>query len=161
LHELLGDALSTPVRPIFVSQHDLLDVAEGEFERDRPDLERSTGLPPSAHAAPGSLEALRMPEELNFLIHQLAAWNEDATGDAPPPRHVREVVLGGSFAQAAYRLQLLPLLGDAQARLLQGQTGDLARSPWRAVLLPAVESVDDQHVATLSAGHLHPDSSTT
>ena len=61
------------------------------------------------------------------------------------------------LSSSKYRLQLLPLLGDAQARTLQGQTGDLARSPWRAVLTPALERVDDAHVAALSAGQLHPE----
>jgi hypothetical protein len=156
LHELLADALSTGVRPVFVSPHDLIDVAEGEFERDRPDPERSQGLPPPSAAVAGSLETLRMPVELEALIGKLANWSQ-APEDAARP--VRDAVLGGRFAQAAYRMQLLPLLGDAQARTLQGQTGDLARSPWRAVLTPTVEAVDDAHVAALSAGQLHPESS--
>jgi hypothetical protein len=157
LHELLGDALATGVRPVFVSQHDLVDVAEGEFERDRPDPQRSTGLPPPSAAAAGSMETLRMPFELDDLITKLASWNaaDDATRSAPRP--VRDAVLGGRFAQAAYRMQLLPLLGDAQARTLKGQTGDLARSRWRTVLTPGVDKVDDAHVAALSAGHLHPE----
>lgn len=163
VHELLGDSLSATVRPVFVSQHDLMDVAESEFERDRPDPQRSTGLPPPAQAAAGELEILRMPEELHFMIRQLAAWSGEGSGEAadgaPPQRPVREAVLGGRFAQAAYRMQLLPLLGDAQARSLHGQTGDLARSPWRVLLQPLIEEVDDHHVAALSAGHLQPDSS--
>lgn len=157
LHELLGDALSTGVRPVFVSQHDLVDVAEGEFERDRPDPQRSTGLPPPAAAAAGSIETLRMPAELGALIGQLAAWSSAPAETNPEPRPLREAVLGGRFAQAAYRMQLLPLLGDAQARTLQGQTGDLARSPWLAALTPQVEAVDDAHVAALSAGQLQPE----
>lgn len=158
LHELLGDALSTGVRPVFVSGHDLLDVAEGEFERDRPDPQRSQGLPPPAQAEHGSLQTLRMPIELETLIDQLAGWAAVPAGEQPALRPISAAVLGGRFAQAAYRMQLLPLLGDEQARALQGQTGDLARSPWRAVLLPAVEKVADAHVAAISAGQLHPDS---
>ena len=50
LYELMGEALAVPVRPVLVSQHDLIDVAEGEFERDRPNPERSMGLPPPADA---------------------------------------------------------------------------------------------------------------
>ncbi|NML46165.1 hypothetical protein HHL11_20625 [Ramlibacter sp. G-1-2-2] len=156
LHELLGDALATGVRPVFVSQHDLVDVAEGEFERDRPDPQRSVGLPPAAEAAAGSMETLRMPFELDDLITKLASWNEAA--EELRKRPVRDAVLGGRFAQAAYRMQLLPLLGDAQARTLKGQTGDLARSPWRAVLTPGTDKVDDAHVVALSAGHLEPES---
>jgi len=158
LHTLLGDALSTGVRPVFVSQHDLLDVAEGEFERDRPDARRAMGLPPPSHAVEGTMETLRMPVELEALIAQLAGWSAD--GDAPPaPRPIADAVIGGRFAQAAYRMQLLPLLGDAQARSLQGQTGDLARSPWRAVLEPAAQPMNDSEVALLSVGHLHPEES--
>jgi hypothetical protein len=157
LHSLLGDALSTAVRPVFVSEHDLLDVTEGELERDRPDPQRAAGLPPPALAERGSLETLRMPVELEALIGQLAGWAAVPAGEQPVSRPVRHAVLGGRFAQAAYRMQLLPLLGDAQARALQGQTGDLARSPWRAVLQPAVEKVDDAHVAVISTGHLHPE----
>ena len=159
LHELLGDALASGVRPVFVSQHDLVDVAEGEFERDRPDPQRSTGLPPPAAPVTGTMETLRMPIELEALIDKLAAWSgTPAEQQAIVPRPVRDAVLGGRFAQAAYRLQLLPLLGDAQARTLKGQTGDLARSPWRTVLTPGVDRIDDPHVAALSAGHLHPES---
>jgi len=157
LHTLLGDALSTGVRPVLVSQHDLLDVAEGELERDRPDPQRSAGLPPPADAMAGTLETLRMPAELGDMISTLLHWSAAPADRAPAPRPVREAVLGGRFAQAAYRLQLLPLLGDAQARTLQGQTGDLARSPWRVELMPALEPVDDPCVAAISAGQLHPE----
>lgn len=161
LHTLLGDSLSTGMRPVFVSQHDLLDVAEGEFERDRPDSQRSDGLPPPAEASAGSLETLRMPVELEDLISTLTAWSA-VSGDRPgTARPVRDAVLGGRFAQAAYRLQLLPLLGDAQARTLQGKTGDLARSPWRVELMPSLEQVDDPAVAVLSAGRLHPEKDTS
>jgi len=168
LHELLGQALSIGVRPVFVSQHDLIDVAEGEFERDRPDPLRSAGLPPPSAAAEGSLETLSMPAELGALIGLLGRWADDAEAapEAHPadpvadpqrrPRAVDGAVLGGRFAQAAYRLQLLPLLGDAQAQTLQGQTGDLARTPWRLALSPTVREVDDPQVSRLSDGHLEP-----
>nr|WP_145546355.1 hypothetical protein [Variovorax boronicumulans] len=39
-----------------------------------------------------------------------------------------------------------PLLGDAQARTLNSQTGDLARSARHAELQPQVQPVDDAHV---------------
>lgn len=159
LHELLGDALSFGVQPVFVSQHDLLDVAEGEFERDRPDPQRSSGLPPPAQAASGELQTLRMPPELEDLIAKLAGWRGAQAPEAAAPRPLQEVVLGGRFAQAAYRLQLLPLLGDAQAKTLKGQTGELARAGWTPVLETAVCATDDPHVAALSQGRLeiHPE----
>jgi len=157
LGQLLGDALSVGVRPVFVSGHDLLDVAEGEFERDRPDPRRSQGLPPPLEAVTGEMQVLRMPRELDDLIVRLTAWASVSDGGVPEPHPVAEVVPGGRFAQAAYRMQLLPLLGDAQARTLKGQTGDLARLPWRVELQPLVRFTDDEHVAAISAGQLSPE----
>lgn len=157
LHGLLGDALSTGVRPVFVSGHDLLDVAEGEFDRDRPDPERSQGLPPPSLAGVGEIEVLRMPVELEDLITQIGTWTGAAEDSRPEPRLVADAVLGGRFAQAAYRMQLLPLLGDAQARTLRGQTGELARLPWHVELQPVVQRVDDEMVAAISVGQFKPD----
>jgi hypothetical protein len=164
LDTLLGEALSLPVRPVFVSQHDLVDVAEGEFERDRPDPQRSTGLPPASDAAAGHLDVMSLPAELGGLIDLLAQWQAmppPAPASEGEPEHepghpLREAVLGGRFAQAAYRLQLLPLLGDAQAQTLKGQTGDLARKPWQLRFATEHEAVDDREVALISQGLIVP-----
>lgn len=154
LSELLADALSLGVQPIFVSQHDLIDVAEGEFERDRPDPTRSTGLPPPAHAGAGEMEVLRMPRELEDLINKLTGWRGTTPTETSEPKQIHEAVLGGRFAQAAYRMQLLPLLGDAQAKTLKGQTGELARSGWKPVLETTITETDDRYVAAISQGRL-------
>lgn len=156
LHQLMGDALSTGIRPVFVSAHDLLDVAEAELERDRPDPQRAQGLPPPAQAGAGELEVLHMPVELGMMIDQLAGWHDAAGVDIPAPHPIASTVLGGRFAQAAYRMQLLPLLGDQQARTLKGQTGDLARQPWQASFEAKIDRVDDTSVSAMSAGTLHP-----
>jgi hypothetical protein len=174
---LLGEALSQPVRPVMVSPHDLLDVTEGEFERDRPGALTDAGLPPPAEAATGTLDTLSLPAELGGLIHLFARWEEldaeaatdaatDPDGDADadaeaniavnaPPRPLSDAVLGGRFAQAAYRMQLLPLLGDGQAQTLKGQTGDLARSPWRWAATPRLTRTTDEAVSLISEGLLH------
>ncbi len=154
LHELLKDAFSVGIHPIFVSQHDLIDVAEGEFERDRPDPTRSTGLPPAADAGAGEMQVLRLPQELEDLINKLDSWRKVTSTGNVDSKPIQEVVLGGRFAQAAYRMQLLPLLGDAQAQTLKGQTGDLARSGWKPVLQSSVGESNDPHVAAISQGHL-------
>jgi hypothetical protein len=164
LDTLLGEALSMPVRPVFVSQHDLVDVAEGEFERDRPDPQRSTGLPPASDAATGTLDVMSLPAELGGLIDLLSKWQAmpppapalDGEPEPEPGHPLREAVLGGRFAQAAYRLQLLPLLGDAQAQTLKGQTGDLARQPWELRFATEHEAVDDREVALISQGLIVP-----
>ena len=166
LDALLGEALSLPVRPVFVSQHDLVDVAEGEFERDRPDPQRSSGLPPAAEAGDGTLDVLQLPPELGGLIDLLGQWQRTP----PPPlpdgspapedavaRPLHEAVLGGRFAHAAYRMQLLPLLGDGQARTLKGQTGDLARMPWQLQFSAEHLAVDDPDVQLISQGQLRPE----
>ena len=154
LPSLLANALSFGVQPVFVSQHDLLDVAENELERDRPDPQRSAGLPPPAQAGSGQIEVLRMPHELEDLIGLLSGWRERAPDTVVEPQPVAGAVLGGRFAQAAYRMQLLPLLGDPQAQTLKGQTGDLARSGWQVVLDASVVPVTDPQVMAMSDGHL-------
>lgn len=178
LFELVGEALSVPVRPVMVSQHDLIDVAEGEFERDRPDALRGAGLPPPAEAAEGLLETLSLPPELGNMIDLFGRWSELATEEAarraaqqaagedpepadpsaPPPgtRHLSDAILGGRFAQAAYRLQLMPLVGDAQAQTLKGLTGDLARTPWQWQFSPRHTTTNDEAVALISEGSLSP-----
>lgn len=165
LHQLLGDALSVPVRPVVVSQHDLLDVAEGEFERDRPSAQGAAGLPPPAEATSGTLDTLSLPAELGQLIDLLARWREqdaqtppNAASTALPPgaRPIGDAVLGGRFAQAAYRLQLMPLVGDAQAKTLLGLTGDLARSPWAWQLKPHHMATHDEAVSLISEGFVRP-----
>lgn len=95
-----------------------------------------------------------MPPELEGLICLLAEWRGGAQATPPEPRPLGAAVLGGRFAQAAYRMQLLPLLGDAQAQTLKGQTGELARSGWQAVLGTTVTPQDDPHVLAMSEGHL-------
>lgn len=155
LHELMGDALSTGVRPVFVSPHDLVDVAESELERDRPDPDRPTGLPPASAAAEGSLDILSLPPELGHLINLFGRWGE-RPADAEQAPTLSEAVLGRRFAHAAYRMQLMPLLGDAQAATLKSQTGDLARAPWQLALTPTLLKTQDHEVAVISEGHFRP-----
>lgn len=175
LWEIMGEALAVPVRPVMVSQHDLIDVAEGEFERDRPTAQGLAGLPPPAEAAHGTLDTLSLPPELGNLISLLDRWSEMATeeaaqrvaaqaaGEAPDPdapapgtRPLSEAILGGRFAQAAYRMQLMPLVGDAQAQTLKGLTGDLARAPWQWQFKAQHISTADEAVALVSDGFVQP-----
>ena len=95
-----------------------------------------------------------MPPELGGLIAQLAQWSSEQATSAKTEMPLNEIVLGGRFAQAAYRMQLLPLLGDVQAQTLKGQTGELARSGWHTVLSTSVKLQDDPHVLAMSDGHL-------
>ena len=154
---LLQDALACPVAPVMLAPHELLDVTEAEFERDRPTLALPDALPLSQAAPLGELSAVALPQALADLSELLASWNTDGS----EPRTAVQALLGAepleaAYAEVAYKAQLLPLLGDAQAVLLPGATGDLARQPWRVEW--STELLDLQHpvLAQVSAGALHP-----
>jgi hypothetical protein len=73
------------------------------------------------------------------------------------PREVLEALLGPQpartrYAQLAYKAQLLPLLGDPQARELPGSTGALARQPWRVQWQAATQAVAHEDIELLSQG---------
>ncbi|MNO00934.1 hypothetical protein D3C81_2209400 [compost metagenome] len=50
----------------------------------------------------------------------------------------------------------MPLLGDPQAAVLPGLTGELARQPWRIEWQPQAEPLDHHQVELLSRGRLVP-----
>lgn len=151
---LLAGAWERPVHPVLVAQHDLVDTAEAEFERDRPKPADNAALPQGQVAPPGELAVLQLPPDMAQLQALLATWT--AAGRTEP-QDLRPAVLGGSYARAAYRAQLLPLLGDAQARHLKGATGDMARQPWRVRWSAEQGPVDDEFVQWMSRGHLIPE----
>lgn len=138
------------VAPVFVAAHEMLDMTEGEFERERggPQVEP---LPPARAAAAGRIEGVDLPAELQAMVDRLSSWQRD-----PSEHDVAEVLLGGRFAQAAYRAQLMPLVGDGQASALQGATGELARAPWRVQWQGELRGSEDEQVRALSAGTLQP-----
>ncbi|WP_195797235.1 hypothetical protein [Roseateles sp. DAIF2] len=151
LENLSLGALSRPVHPVLVAQHELLDTTEAEFERDRPKPPEVMALPPGQAAPPGQLAVLSLPPEMDELQALLGIWTEagHAQQDLAP------AVLGGSYARAAYRAQLLPLLGDPQAQHLSGATGDMARQPWRVRWSVEQGEVPDEYVEWMSRGVLY------
>jgi hypothetical protein len=158
----LSDALHRPLRTPALAQHELLDVTEAEFERDRPTQQAEQGLP-SAQAAPeGQLTAVALPRELGDLVRLLNEWAQPLPKDNPiTQRPVSDALLAKHqdaelrFAQVAYKLQLLPLLGDAQAAQLPGSTGELARLPWLLEWSTSITSTPDTlQVEALSDGQL-------
>ncbi|WP_295952536.1 hypothetical protein [Rhodoferax sp.] len=158
---LLQDALAHPVVPVMLSPHELLDVTEAEFERDRPTLGLPDALPLSQAAPLGELSAVALPQALADLSDLLAAWH----ASEPVPRRAVDALLGdipvdAEYAHVAYKAQLLPLLGDAQACQLPGATGDLARQPWRVEWSTDFLTLDHPTLAGVSAGQLHPVEST-
>ena len=140
--------LHIPCPTVFVVAHEMLDVTEGEFERDR-GVAQAEPLPPARPAPVGRIEGIALPAELQAMVDQLIAWQRE-------PHDVADALLGGRFAQAAYRAQLMPLIGDAQAQSLQGATGNLARLPWRVQWQAELRTCGDEHVQALSAGTVQP-----
>lgn len=154
---LLQDALSHHVGLVALAPHELLDVTEAEFERDRPTLGLPDALPLSQAAPVGELSAVALPQALADLSDLLAAWHTHE----PTPRRAVDALLGdipldAEYAHVAYKAQLLPLLGDAQAVQLPGATGDLARQPWRVEWSTDFLTLDHPTLAGVSAGTLHP-----
>ncbi len=162
-HRLLHGALAAPTPFVAaLAPHELLDVVEAEFERDRPAAEAPEALPEPQAAPAGSLAAVALPLELTDLCALLAGWTL-AAQDEGAPRTVADALLHAApgaadvrYAQVAYKAQLLPLLGDPQAAVLPGATGELARQPWRVQWEPAADTLDHPQVLRLSQGTLVP-----
>lgn len=142
---LIDGALALPVSPAFVLAQELVDVAEAEFERDKSSAAREP-LPEAMVALVGSLETMALPAEIDELLSRLQSF------DAPHP--VADALLGGRYAQAAYRTQLLPLLGDAESAELKGVTGELARCDRRVRWGSVLTECDDAQVRAVSEGWL-------
>lgn len=160
LQRLLDGALARPTQLAALAPHELLDVVEAEFERDRPQPAQAETLPIAQAAPAGTLSAVALPRELGDLNALLAAWAQDGADDAGA-RTVAEALLGPRpgatrYAQLAYKAQLLPLLGDPQAAVLPGATGKLARQPWRIEWQPQAEPLEHHQVELLSRGRLRP-----
>ena len=155
--KLLDGALGVPLALMAIAPHELLDVVEAEFERDRPMAAVAEDLPDAQAAPVGTLSAVALPLELGALSDLLAQWH---TG-APLPHEVADALLGETpqdtrYAQVAYKAQLLPLLGDPQASGLPGLTGALARQPWRVEWEPRTHKIKHAEIALLSRGQLVP-----
>lgn len=159
LHRLIDGAIGCTTSLATLAQHELLDVVEAEFERDRPAPLQDEALPASQEAPEGSLKAVALPVELTDLNTLLAGWVGD--GEEAGVHAVADALLGSNpadtrYAQVAYRAQLMPLLGDPQAEVLPGATGAFARQPWRVQWLATQKRIRHPQVELLSQGTLVP-----
>ncbi|SFC71830.1 hypothetical protein SAMN05216344_13424 [Polaromonas sp. OV174] len=159
LHTLAEDVMAAPAGLMALAPHEMLDVTEAEFERDRPQAGAPDSLPLAQPAPEGNLDTVALPQELAELSTMLAQWG--LLTDSPAPHALADALLGPNpadtrYAQVAYKAQLMPLLGDAQAKGLAGATGDLARQPWRVEWTTVLQTLDHPAVAQLSQGLLHP-----
>ena len=156
LSALIDEAVAIPVSLGTLAPHELLDVVEAEFERDRPAPMQDEALPESQEAPEGSLKAVALPQELADMNALFAAWSME-DGDAT--RTSADALLGlvpqeARYAQVAYRAQLIPLLGDPQGEVLPGATGEFARQPWRMHWLPTQKRIKHPELELLTQGTL-------
>jgi hypothetical protein len=147
---LADGALSIVAEPVFALQDVMLDIAEAELiDRQHPDRRRSSLPAPAAVATTLELP-VEPPPELAVLLQVLQHV------DGPLP--IADVVVGGSFRAASYRLSLLPLLGEDKA---PSELAPLAALPvrllWSAeAAAGALTAVDRAEVAAITPGVIAP-----
>ncbi len=148
LPPLLSGALHTLPEPAFVTEAEMLDVAEYELlERER-DKAREAVIPQPLEAP------LTGKVEVQRLLHAEAF--RDGLHDLHSPQPLVAVVLGDSYAQTAYRMSLLALLNDPESRALTGPVADIARLTLKLAISTDLQDVYQHGVALLSRGEVEP-----
>lgn len=147
---LAADALAmVPDLPLLAGGHELLDRAETALGDARLRAEADAALPPP-DAAPA--DAVLQTEDLALLqhfTHRLQAL--------PAARPLHDVVAGGGFAHASYRLSLLALLADGEsASPVDGPIGAFMRLPLDVRFGDGLVPVGEDEIAAINAGEVAP-----
>ncbi|KPC50081.1 hypothetical protein [Amantichitinum ursilacus] len=148
LADLGRDLLSFHPEPAFAVSDLLLDVTEFEIlERER--VEEIVSELPASEESPNvsAAEAERLwhAEELFELLQNIKL-------ETP----LTDAVLADTYAETAYRLSLLSLLGDREAALEQSIVADLVKLPLAFETDDVVDLIDHPEVAALTRGRLKP-----
>lgn len=152
LAALAGDLPGFHPEPLFITPHELLDIAEFELvERERQATLASSW--PAACAAPAAdapaVERLLAAEALLDELSSLSLLPQDSA--------IRTAVLADSYEETAYRLSLLSLLGDADAALDNSVVAAIVRQPLTLETDGSLDELADHpSVASLSHGQLRP-----
>lgn len=148
LPPLLGGALHSHPEPAFLTESEMLDIAEYELlERER-ELAREAVIPEAVEAPlTGQVEVQRLLFAESF---------RDGLSGLKQPRPIAEVVLGENYAQTAYRMSLLALLNDPESKALSGPVADIARLPLKLALSGELADVYQHGVAQISRGEVEP-----
>lgn len=138
----------TPQIPLLAGGHELLDRAETalcDLQRGETD---DTALP-AADDAPTALAPEH--EDLRLLTH--FAERLDTIDLEPATLH--DMVAGGGFGHAAYRLSLLALLADSQdSAPADGPIGAFMRLPLKVDFESTLVEVGHDDIARISAGSI-------
>ncbi|MBN8440617.1 MAG: hypothetical protein J0M28_02780 [Thauera sp.] len=148
--ELAADALAlVPELPLLAGGHELLDRAESALGDERLRSGADAPLPP-ADAAPASLA----PESEDLALLQHFTRRLETLPDAQP---LHQIVGGGGFALASYRLSLLALLADGEdASPASGPIADFMRLPLDVRFGDTLVPVGEDEIAAINAGDVSP-----
>ncbi|MBV1775270.1 hypothetical protein KSF73_06040 [Burkholderiaceae bacterium DAT-1] len=146
LTTLVEGELRFAPHPTFATCHELLDIAEFELvERERLGLEAV--VLPNKVAAPD----LAMPDaERLFAAEALYESLRDIRIEST----LADAVLADTYAETAYRLSLLSLLGDKDAALENSVVGDIVKLPISLQHGADVTLLDHPEVAAMTVGQL-------
>lgn len=150
LAALAADAIGvTPDLPLLAGGHELLDRAEAVLSEEVRKADTDQALPPPDQAP---ADAAVEQEDMRLLEHftrRLGAVH------AQTPLH--DVVNGGGFAPASYRLSLLALLADGEGGgPAEGAVGDFMRLPLDVDFSDRLISVGEDEIAAITEGHVRP-----
>jgi len=148
-----GALALVPEIPLLAGGHELLDRAEAVLSEEVRAQETDATLPPAEATEIGTAPET---EDLALLQHFAARL-----GQLSQPARLAEVVAGGGFAPAAYRLSLLALLADgehdhAYAGPTAGPVGEFMRLPLDVLFGDTLETIDADEIALISTGRVAP-----
>jgi hypothetical protein len=148
LIELVESALTAVPEPAFLTPMEMVDVAEYELlDRERARAEE-TPLP-----APVDAPEIARPEQVRLIaLERFMAVLNGIESSLP----LAEVISGGEWRDAAYRMSLLSLLGDKETQGLSDQVGAFATIPLQVEIEPELEEVDRNGIARMSRGRIFP-----
>ncbi|WP_431478678.1 hypothetical protein [Massilia eburnea] len=159
LSSLALDAIDQPVKPLFITPAEMIDVAETELMTERANNNGLNSLPAGQDAPTTINDTPAMQKELDDWLARLSDFaqlnNFPAVAEGSPREvKVHEALLPASFALASYRASMLPLLGDEAEASMQGTTADLARLPVRFSPQDEMVQLPDLEVAAMSLAAL-------
>lgn len=143
---------TVPRLPLLAGGHELLDRAETALGGDPNRSALDTTLPPPDPSDISPLGTASDSEDLALLqhfTHRLEAL--------PGARPLHDVIAGGGFAPASYRLSLLALLADGEgASPVDGPIGSFMRLPLEVHFGDELVPVGEDEIAAISAGEVAP-----
>jgi hypothetical protein len=159
LSSLAQDAIDQPVKPLFITPAEMIDVAETELMTERANNNGLNGLPAGQDAPTTINDSPAMQKELDDWLARLSDFAQlnnfpSVAEESPREVKVHEALLPASFALASYRASMLPLLGDEAEASMQGTTADLARLPVRFAPQDEMVQLPDLEIAAMSLAAL-------